>query len=804
MKSFDLLARAVRSTAVAAVVCAALPALCAQEAPPPLDAPVARTPAGEVPASPESAAGETAVQEPAAAAAPTVQRPTFALVGGTVFTFVEGEEPFVATVLVVDGRIDAIGTDLVLPLGCERIDCTGLFVVPGLVDGMMSYDPEHDALYTAHGVTTVRDMGGDPDVLAELKGEVFRERVPGPFLISAGGVVDGAPPIAASAIVVRTPEEVERFLTLLKRVDANFISLMPSAPRELLDAIYAQSAALALDVWGMVPRGVALADAAARGHDGFLGLDAFLPLDTATEDPLDRLDWGRVSNLAFKTWAKNFAESGAGLVPVLAEGGRLLTTRSADAPELDLLNFFYTAQWLTEWQRRRSVLEDPQNGPAFVERTNTANARRAELFAALAGAGATVVPGSSAPLNWTLPGASLHDELDAWVKAGAAPLEVLRAATSRAADVFGLTGRGRLLAGAVADLLVVAGDPRESLAALRRPLHVVVRGRPFAKERVDELLADMTARHAAERAENARPLNVDPPEHVEGALVLAGHVETRYLAERLSSERYTVVHRPDGSVAITSRLVQPPNGSFQGGEMSISQLLRDGRLESFVIRIERRAAPLAPDATAIEAASMQPDVMIVRGLWSNGRFNVERALNGRPLGTQTMVERPVAITLDALADTVTCPLVLGQYPGTGDVHALTFGDLMEPIKIEWRIQDHPSGDRWVASSVGVMRIAYAKNGALVRALYSAGGQTTSMAALEGGTRDFGGPGFPVVFTPPPADAATGGVDGTGAPLPEGASGPVSNPTGGGASAGTSENTGGTTGDGTLPGASGGG
>jgi hypothetical protein len=779
MNSSDVLARAVRSIAVAAVVCATVPSLGAQEPPVPSEPPQVDAPASEAPSATEAHDGAAAPteQEPAGPVAapgrvptaPPVERPTFALVGGTVFTLVEGEEPFVATVLVVNGRIDAIGPDLVLPLGCERIDCTGLFVVPGLVDGMMSYDPEHDALYTAHGITSVRDMGGDPDVLAELESEYFRERVPGPFLISAGGVVDGAPPITASAIVVRTPEEVERFLSLLKRIGADFISLMPSAPRNLLDAIYAQSDSLALDVWGMVPRGVALMDAVARGHDGFLGVDAFLPLDTATEDPLDRLDWGRVSNLAFKTWAKNFAESRAALVPVLAEGSRLLTPRDANAPELEYLNFFYTAQWLAEWQRRRSVLEDATNGPAFVERTNTANTRRAELFAALVAADAKLVPGSSAPLNWTMPGASLHDELEAWSKAGAPPLVVLRAATARAADVFGLAERGRLKAGAVADLLVVGGDPRESLASLRRPLHVVVRGRPFAKERTDELLAELAARQAAVRAENARPLHVDPPEHVEGAVVLAGHVETRYLAERLSSERYAIVQRPDGTVAITSRLVQPPNGSFQGGEMSITQVLRDGLMETFIIRIERRASPPAPDATPIEAASMQPDVLIVRGLWANGRFNVERALNGQPLGTQSMVERPVAITLDALADTVTCPLVLGQYPATGNVHALTFGDLMEPIKIEWRIQDHPSGDRWVASAVGVMRIEYAKNGALVRALYNAGGQTTSMAALEGSSRDFGGPGFPVVFTPPPAEPtptdAAGGDTGAPPALP---------------------------------------
>jgi hypothetical protein len=744
--------------ALFAVLCGS-PSVSAQEGAAP-----AAEPAPAVQAPPAAASQEQPTEPAPPEAAPVRQpRPSFALVGGTVHSQVDGAEPFVGTVIVIDGRVDAVGVDLALPLGVERIDCTGLHVVPGLVDGMLSFDPEHDALYIAHGITTVRDMGGDPDVIAELKREARRERVPGPHLVSAGGVIDGAPPISASAIVVESVEDVDRFLPLLQSLGMEFVSLMPSAPTALLDAIHARAAALDMPVWGMVPRGLAVGDAIARGHDGFLGLDAFLPLDTETAEPFDRLDWGRVSPLAFRLWAKSFAESGAALVPVLAEGDRLLTPRSSDAAELVYLNFFYTAQWLAEWQRRRSVIEDPEAGPRFTERTQLANTRRAELVAALSGAGARLVPGSGAPLDWVMPGASLHDELDAWVRAGLAPRDVLRAATAGASDALRLAGRGRIQGGAVADLLVVAGDPRESLAGLRRPERVVVRGRMLARADLDGLLSDLAALQTRVRDENARPLHVEPPERIEGALVLTGQVETRYLAERLSSERYAVVHRPDGSLAITSRLVQPPNGGFMGGEMSITQVLRDGLLETFLIRIERRARPASDDIGAIEAASLRPDVMIVRGLWANGRFNVERALNGQNLGTQTMLERPVTITLDALADTVTCPLVLGQYPGTGDVHALTFGDMMEPVKVEWRIQDHPDGSRWVASRVGALRIEYAPSGALERALYTAAGQTTSMASVPGSVRDFGGAGLPVVFTPPvaPAAPADGGGSDTG-------------------------------------------
>jgi len=58
------------------------------------------------------------------------------------------------------------------------------------------------------------------------------------------------------------------------------------------------------------------------------------------------------------------------------------------------------------------------------------------------------------------------------------PVEALRTATSEAARAFGLEAEtGRLSPGLAADVLVVDGDPLADLAALRRPVLVVARGK---------------------------------------------------------------------------------------------------------------------------------------------------------------------------------------------------------------------------------------------------------------------------------------------------------------------------------------
>jgi hypothetical protein len=61
------------------------------------------------------------------------------------------------------------------------------------------------------------------------------------------------------------------------------------------------------------------------------------------------------------------------------------------------------------------------------------------------------------------------------------PSEVLRAATSTAAEALGLTDRGILIAGKRADLIVVEGDPTRDLACLEKVRAVMKAGNWFIR-----------------------------------------------------------------------------------------------------------------------------------------------------------------------------------------------------------------------------------------------------------------------------------------------------------------------------------
>src|SRR5690349_21446875 len=59
---------------------------------------------------------------------------TFALTNATVETVTKGTIKN-ATVVISNGKITAVGENVSVPQGAETLDCKGLFIYPGMIDG---------------------------------------------------------------------------------------------------------------------------------------------------------------------------------------------------------------------------------------------------------------------------------------------------------------------------------------------------------------------------------------------------------------------------------------------------------------------------------------------------------------------------------------------------------------------------------------------------------------------------------------------------------------------------------------------
>ena len=91
---------------------------------------------------------------------------------------------------------------------------------------------------------------------------------------------------------------------------------------------------------------------------------------------------------------------------------------------------------------------------------------------------------------YTVPGATLHDELVELVQAGLKPVDALRSATLTPAQFLGLANSmGQIAPGMAADLVLLDADPLEDIRAVRKVDAVFTRGRYFAREDLDRLKA---------------------------------------------------------------------------------------------------------------------------------------------------------------------------------------------------------------------------------------------------------------------------------------------------------------------------
>jgi imidazolonepropionase-like amidohydrolase len=68
-------------------------------------------------------------------------------------------------------------------------------------------------------------------------------------------------------------------------------------------------------------------------------------------------------------------------------------------------------------------------------------------------------------------------EFAVYVKLGMTPLDALRSATIRAADLLGVTDRGAIEAGKLADMVAVPGDPLRDITVTERVSWVMLGGK---------------------------------------------------------------------------------------------------------------------------------------------------------------------------------------------------------------------------------------------------------------------------------------------------------------------------------------
>jgi imidazolonepropionase-like amidohydrolase len=398
------------------------------------------------------------------------------VIDGTGAAPIEG-----ATIVVSDGRIQAVGKNVSVPAGATRMDMSGKTIVPGLVNahGHLQADQSKRSardrltsqlrLYSDYGITTVQVLGLPlPDVADAVK--LRDESRP-----TTSAPLDRARVLVAAQSLREIQSEQEgrakvedyagRGVDLIK---IHILGIPTDTPPNVYGAIIDEAHKRGLrvgahmfylkDTKGLLDRGVDLLAHSIRD----------LPVDQETIGKI------KARNVPY--------------IPTLTRDIAQFVYESTPAYFKDP---FFTREIPTSYYRDElAKLNEPANQEKIRSNKNAQSVKTAleqgrKNLKTLSDAGVTIALGTDTGTNegqWQ--GYFEHIELEEMVKSGLTPMQALVAATSGAAKAANLQQQlGSIAVGKQADLLVLNANPLTDIRNTRQIQSVWIGGRRLSQTR---------------------------------------------------------------------------------------------------------------------------------------------------------------------------------------------------------------------------------------------------------------------------------------------------------------------------------
>lgn len=427
------------------------------------------------------------------------------------------------TVVIKKNRIDSIAKHGIISpsMKTQVVNGTGKYLIPGLWD-MHAHSAGGPSapwdtkvilpLYIANGVTGIRDMGGNLQILQRRKQSIDRGELLGPHMYISGPFLNGGKPYEYS-ITTNSPDEARRAVDKLASEHVDFIKILSEVPRETYFAIAEESKKQKLTFAGHVPDSISAAEASAAGQRSIEHLSGLTLACSREESELrnrraDAIQKG--DNNAFhaagmrtldtydpdkaRALFAEFKKNETWQVPTLSWWRVQSQTDSVSASDPLLKYVPASARSNQEWnldQIRQST------SPELLADLKRAMSRYIELARSLHEAGVPIMTGTDSPDPWVFPGFSLHDELELLVESGFTAGQALRAATYNPAEFIGkLSDYGMAEKGLVADLVLLDANPLIDIHNTRKISAVIVGGKLFLRKDLDKMLADAAAEAA--------------------------------------------------------------------------------------------------------------------------------------------------------------------------------------------------------------------------------------------------------------------------------------------------------------------
>jgi imidazolonepropionase-like amidohydrolase len=469
---------------------------------------------------------------------PYVASVPIAITGGTVIDATGAAPRRNQTVLIENGRIKAIGpsASIAIPGNAQRFDASAMTVMPGLIASNqhiqlnplypapvadLPFDvlvarweanfadmPRKAHIYLMQGITTMRQTSGPRMRVLPVKRQIDAGQIPGPRILLGGALLKSPQAFEAHMERNRTPpgavewlrndfawfvlDDIEKDLELLAGEDYNFWKISfadepfdgkndftDAQVRRIIEK--AREAGKLVDIHAQSsPEGYARLlnfDFDTLEHPfttGFIQDEATIAGFARNGIIVDTLLRVRVAGAELASDPNRLTETRF-IMSMEPDEYRLLM-RYRDKMLFNLRN--PSRSGLSIYDKRATDLDSfGMSGPSYEEQQKGRRTAR-ENMRRFIKAGVKFSMGTDAPtfLNFLQddPNAT---ELGYMVELGMSPMDAIIAGTRNGAEAIGMLDKlGTLEVGKIADVIVVDGDPLESMEVMKRVVIVIKDG----------------------------------------------------------------------------------------------------------------------------------------------------------------------------------------------------------------------------------------------------------------------------------------------------------------------------------------